>query len=89
MFGSGSTIAPSVPVISKKPDRGSADWNEKVACAEAPPSNSSSSAECVGTVTSKVVPARGPDSTVRSGRAIEPTAATRTTEPNTLTSVVR
>jgi hypothetical protein len=53
-----------------------------------PEAKRSSAATCVGTVTSKISPAFGPEPIVRCSRALEPTALTETTGPSASTSVL-
>src|SRR5690625_5133628 len=88
-FGSGKAIVASVPVIATNPARGEGESKLNTLWAEAPDSNCNSAPTWVGTSTSNVVPARGPEPMVRVRRAVEPEAATCPTAPKVCTSVVR
>jgi hypothetical protein len=87
-FGSGRISVASLPFTSSR-IRGRAESNEKIAWADAPPSNRMSAPTWLGTVTSKVWPASGPDPIDRRSRAVDATAATELTGPKVWMNAVR
>jgi len=66
-FGSGTSIVPSVPLISNSV-RWTAESKEKIACADWPPANRISAPTWLGAVTSNGWPALGPDPMCRVAR---------------------
>src|SRR5439155_27257984 len=88
-FGSGIAMVASVPVISTMPARWRGDSKLKMLCDDWPPSNWANALTCVGTSTLNSSPALGPEPMTRTCLALEPTAATRRTEPNVCTNAVR
>ena len=88
-FGSGTASVASEPVISTNPPRDSGESKLKMLCDDCPDSNFAIALTCVGTVTSKSVPASGPDPIVRFSLDFEPIPATAATGPKSWTSVVR